>query len=1134
MKIILLLFHVLLVCFYVNGQPFEKVSPSTSFTGIDWAYPVFGDMDADGDCDIILTSGNGQFFYPNTGGVFDSPVVYSELRSMVTHPGSVCLGDVNRDGLLDFVTRPNTVNDNVYIFINKDPGFENIGSGQPIPHSDGANYLGDIDSDGDLDLLTSGSTVVGFQGTVNRNIGLQFYPRPFITPVYTTYANWVNLDSDTDLEVIQSAATVEYQYILRGNYILKRDGDHLNVSKTLAVEGFLYNTAFADYDNDGDLDMLSGQNTIRLFKNEDGNFIFSGVSFLGKGTMYFGDINNDGLYDVILGGTIIYLNQGGDVFTQIDTSPMNANEGYSSIGDIDNDGDLDIVNLDGVFRNNVAVVNAKPSAPQGLAATVTGTSVTVSWNASEDDHTDSKALTYNLDVRDANGQIIVPGHSQESGRRQIYTLGNAYQNLSFNLKCLQQGTYYWKVQAIDASYSGSEFAQGTFVIENPAPVAPTGLAAKLVSDDNQIVVTWTDQSDSEDGFIVFRKETDTGIYASYDTLAANATSYTDGYSTVASTSYTYKIVAYNCAYPFEIYAETSITTYPAPLIPTNWIDLGNAEGRMVLLGDYDNDGDLDMLLSYAQLSAGTVHTKLYDFNGTGYVESGISFAGDFSHATWTDFDNDGYIDLYLDNNKLYRNQNAQSFSEQTTTGLPTNIIWEAGVSWGDYDNDGDEDMLSQSSNGIQIHDNDGKGHFTKNASISIAPAYYLKSRNSWADFDKDGDLDILASVAPSCNSFIVILENKLNNTFAPIELPALQSTINQFNRNSGDMRWGDFNNDGYPDILVAGKTSCPSEINNPIGSARIYRNTGLKRFVLHAELMQQVYDVRADWGDFDNDGDLDVYMYGNPYQYEPYSRIYRNINNVFQDLYLLYLPYSRERGSASKGDIDGDGDLDFVILGEIDGLNPKIIAYRNNYSEGWPRPNTQPAAPVNLTSEITEESIILSWDKADDEETPQNGLAYSVYIIDKATDQDIVSNYSLAGGQRKLVDMRGLTFNSSIEIKNPGLGSFKWGVQTIDSGLRGSSFTVEEIITDVEESTNDIVTLFPNPVKQYLTVSIPEFKGGYYTITITNSMGKEVLQNILGQASTTFNLQSLVPGVYFASIQRNGFHKGTYKLIKDR
>jgi len=243
--------------------------------------------------------------------------------------------------------------------------------------------------------------------------------------------------------------------------------------------------AWEDYDNDGDLDLaisgyVSGGCISSIYRNDGGGVfadIGAGLPGTSCGALAWGDYDNDGLPDILLNGytgsgnlTRIYHNDGGGVFADLCAGLPSFSGGDGSWGDFDGDGDLDFV-LAGdawpefsgdaarVYCSGVAATNTAPAAPNGLAATVDGDSVTFRWNPATDGETPAAGLSYNLRVGTTpGGNEVCPAQAAASdGRRRVPVLGNVQKRTSWAL-ALPAGTYYWSVQAVDGAFAGSPFA----------------------------------------------------------------------------------------------------------------------------------------------------------------------------------------------------------------------------------------------------------------------------------------------------------------------------------------------------------------------------------------------------------------------------------------------------------------------------------------------------------------------------------------------------------------------------------------------------------------------------------------------------------------------------------------------------
>jgi predicted nucleotidyltransferase len=403
------------------------------------------------------------------------------------------------------------------------------------------------------------------------------------------------------------------------------------------------------------------------------------------------------------------------------------------------------------------------------------------------------------------------------------------------------------------------------------------------------------------------------------------------------------------------------------------ISLPGVSSSSVAWGDYDNDGDLDIILTGFN-GGSSYNTKIYKNNGnnTFTEQTGISLTGirDGSVA-WGDFDNDGYLDILLtgvagskDISKIYKNNGNNTFTEQT--GISLTGVDYGSVAWGDYDNDGDLDILltGRSSSGLasKIYKNNGNNSFTEQSGISLPGIVY--SSVAWGDYDNDGDLDILLTGDAGSNKYISkIYKNNGDNTFTE------QTGISLTGVSNSSVAWGDYDNDGDIDILLTGWTVSSNQIS------KIYKNNGNNTFTEQTGIsLTGVGYGSVAWGDYDNDGDLDILLTGYSNS-GPISNIYKNNgNNTFTEQTSISLT-DVNYNSVAWGDYDKDGDLDILLTGSTGYASISKI-YKNESSPV----NTPPSVPVKLTQTVNGKSTTFTWDKATDKETPWNGFSYNLVI----------------------------------------------------------------------------------------------------------------------------------------------------------
>ena len=243
----------------------------------------------------------------------------------------------------------------------------------------------------------------------------------------------------------------------------------------------------------------------------------------------------------------------------------------------------------------------------------------------------------------------------------------------------------------------------------------------------------------------------------------------------------------------------------------------------VAWADYDDDGYLDFLLTGAtniSPSSFSSVSQLWHNNGNGTFSNVTSVAAPglpgvaLSSVAWGDYDNDGRRDFLLTGytdtgraSQLWHNNGNGTFSNVTSVaapGLPE--VGFSSVAWGDYDNDGWLDFLIAGSSNTgrvsQLWHNNGNGTFSNVTSVA-APGLPGVSDGAvaWGDYDNDGRLDFLITGYTSPGRVSQLWHNNGNGTFSnttSVAAPGLPG----FDYSS--VAWGDYDNDGRLDFLLAG------------------------------------------------------------------------------------------------------------------------------------------------------------------------------------------------------------------------------------------------------------------------------------------------------------------------------------------
>ena len=350
---------------YLNNgteNPFKDVT-GLNITDDDFTRSIaLGDMDGDGDLDVVAGNNGTNLLFLNNGT--DDPFAKANGLS-ITYDNdstfSIVLGDVDGDGDLDVVVGNWRQANRLYL---------NNGSANPFANANGLSItndadstssiaLGDVDGDGDLDAFAGNSF-----SRVNRLYLNNGSDNPFTDVTSLNITNDADstssialgdMDGDGDLDVVAGISGENRLYLKNGS-----DNPFLNVTGLNIADDSdgTSSLALGDVDGDGDLDVIVGNSEAnRLYLNGGSDNPFLNVTGLnitddsdGTSSLALGDVDGDGDLDVIVGNSEanrLYLNGGSDnpFLNVTGLNITNDADSTSSIalGDVDSDGDLDVV-----------------------------------------------------------------------------------------------------------------------------------------------------------------------------------------------------------------------------------------------------------------------------------------------------------------------------------------------------------------------------------------------------------------------------------------------------------------------------------------------------------------------------------------------------------------------------------------------------------------------------------------------------------------------------------------------------------------------------------------------------------------------------------------------------------------------
>lgn len=293
-------------------------------------------------------------------------------------------------------------------------------------------------------------------------------------------------------------------------------------------------------------------------------------------------------------------------------------------------------------------------------------------------------------------------------------------------------------------------------------------------------------------------------------------------------------------------------------VSTSAAPLTSADGSFVssTWADIDNDGDLDAFVTGNIRS----QSRLYRNDGRGRFTalSGgeLSSLNSYAHnATWADYDRDGLVDLFVTNymltgnNMLFHNDGNGQFSlEERASEILTENAQSIGAVWADYDRDGDQDLfIPNTEDGLNsLYRNDGAGSFTRmdQSPVSLDRGHSIGA--SWGDYNNDGWQDLFVSNAANEPNFLY--HNNGDGTFTKVDTTSITAEAGHSTGSS----WGDYNNDGWLDLFVSQDQGMPNRlfINDQLGNFQIDS--------IGPSTTGGANDFAVANGDFDHDGDLDL------------------------------------------------------------------------------------------------------------------------------------------------------------------------------------------------------------------------------------------------------------------------------------
>lgn len=563
-----------------------------------------------------------------------------------------------------------------------------------------------------------------------------------------------------------------------------------------------------------------------------------------------------------------------------------------------------------------------------------------------------------------------------------------------------------------------------------------------------------------------------------------------------------------------VVAEAQIFTKASPQV----ISFEPEASRSVNWIDYDNDNDLDLFITTG-LQQGDDNLLYRNDNGIFTRVLGQPLVNDnlpSDGSSWGDFNNDGQTDLCVVNwyNRpalLYRNDGAGSFTFLQNNPVSNQTGYSETCTWGDYDNNGFIDLFITNSAGSNhrnyLYKNTG-GNFLRvdTGAIALNPG---RSRGAnWIDIDRDNDLDLFVCRESGQNEYLYI--NNGGGIFSQIT----NSPLTTLGGETWTASWGDFDNDGDADVFIG---------NHLNQVSALFRNDGDLNFTRITEgppVTESGYAACSGWGDYDNDGDLDLFV---TQAYVPPSFSQKLVNRLYRNMLIESGSPSFQKITAGEivndsgysygfawGDFDNDGDLDAAVANTF-GESQKNVLYINENSNG------NSFASFVCTGTLSNRSAIGARVEL---KSVINGVSVTqmrqVEGQSGYCGQNLTLNFGL--GNSVIIDSLIITWPAGSVQRFSGLAVNK--TYRLTEGGSPVSASFGQVSTP---GTFVLKQNYPNPFNPVTMIEFSLESGSFVKLSVFDLTGKEIAVLKQGYApagshSVRFDATNMPSGMYFYSL----------------
>ena len=848
--------------------------------------------------------------------------------------GEAVFGDYDSDGDLDLYVGNITQQPHVLYQNNSDGTFTDVTSSTGVQIEGGVNDVGflDYDNDGHLDLYVIYHPQS--PGALYHNNGdgtfVDLIDKAGISAISDSHiALFADYDGDGYLDIYITRTKRNPNILYHNN----GDGTFTDVTDTAGVgnAGDTWDGLFLDYDNDGDLDIyvMNHMNLPNALYRNNGDSTFTDVAMtagLGKINhrhgCAFGDYNNDGYLDIYIaiynGPNLFYRNNGDGTFTDVSATvgvDHPGSSGRAAFVDYDNDGYLDLYVVNDGTSANILYRNNGDSTFSDVTELGNVSNIGKGGGVVSADYDGDGDLDFYLTNRDAPSVLYRNNGNSNNWLhiKLVGTVGNQ-NGIGARVKVIAGALSQIRQVGGSAGRNGEAVLPIVFGLGNHTQADrieirwPSGVMQTLAHvPANQVLIVTEEMLEHD---IMVRSITVDDMAEPMKPVTPQAQLRNVGSNDEMDVPVTCEIIVSG----ETVYSDTQTMEKIASLglqdvSFAQWEAQGRGEYEVrvtVNLPGDENKGN----------DSSTVAVTPLLFSDVTAI-AGLKLEADASITAFGDYNSDGYPDIYVTcdgPNILYRNNGDGTFTDATSQVGIEDSGKGIGPASGDYSDDSHLDLyFTNPEDPNVLYRSSGDGTILDTAAAAGVRGWGGKT--AFGDYDNDGDLDIyVAKDGPN-----ILYRNDGDSAFTDVTAEAgviggvRGSRYYYYTDDSGrrvylyadcarGVSFGDYDNDGDLDLYVANA-----------GANVLYCNNGNGTF---RDVTSQAGVGNSGWahgsafGDYDNDGDLDIYV-GNTLSA---SILYRNNGDgVFTDV-------SGEANMAIKGsdgislaDYNNDGYLDICI-----------------------------------------------------------------------------------------------------------------------------------------------------------------------------------------------------------------------------